>query len=82
MYKEMKFWIKLIFSTQIEFVLKNWALLEKVGNNQKVLMHRVVDRGILSHISNMNFQFWAVLGSLTFWVFNDTNLQLTRYKDF
>ena len=25
--------------------------------------HRVVERGILSHISNMNFQFWAVLGS-------------------
>ena len=25
--------------------------------------HRVVDRDILSHISNMNFQFWAVLGS-------------------
>ena len=24
--------------------------------------HRVVDRGILSHISDMNFQFWAVLG--------------------
>ena len=28
-------------------------------------VHRVVDRGsILSHISNMNFQFWAVLGML------------------
>ena len=25
--------------------------------------HRVVDRVILSHIFNMNFQFWAVLGS-------------------
>ena len=25
--------------------------------------HRVVDRGILSHISNMNFQFFPVLGS-------------------
>ena len=25
--------------------------------------HRIVDRGVLSHISNMNFQFWAVWGS-------------------
>mgnify|MGYP001194092638 CR=1 FL=1 len=25
--------------------------------------HRIVDRGILSHVSSMNFQFWAVLGS-------------------
>ena len=44
------------------------------------VQHRVVDKGISSHVSNMNFQFWAVLGSLTFWVFNDTNL--TCCKDF
>ena len=31
--------------------------------NGCVMPHRVVDRGFLSHISNMNFQIWAVLGS-------------------
>ena len=38
--------------------------------------HRLVERGILSHISNMNFQFWsAVLGS---WGCREKKIQTSK----
>ena len=44
------------------FIQRNFPWDQQVAIDVS-LNHRVVDRGILSHISNMNFQFLAVLGS-------------------
>ena len=45
--------------------MPHWTVLSLYSTNKLVQeTHRVVDRGILSHISNMTFQFWTVLGSV------------------
>ena len=54
--------------------IKNDYLIEKISKKSEknwnspiswliVSTEYIVNRGILSHISNMNIQFWAVLGS-------------------
>ena len=45
--------------------------------------HKVVDRGSLSHISNMNFQFWAVLGCFgLFWAVLGSRGCTEKYENF
>ena len=43
------------------------AKLPQEGNRKNATHsenHRIADKGILSHIYDINFQFWAVLGTL------------------
>ena len=44
-------------------VIESWCVQSCYTMNWGKCTEYIVDRGIVSHISNMNIQFWASLGS-------------------